>query len=562
MRMSDKAADDDQNLWRSVFTTDGGWSPDVAFADHLSAGAPALAQVGGTLYCVHRGGHEGKRDLQGLAWTSFTPAAARPYVAALETAAKPLAEGSSPQQIAAWEEKLRAAGAALDQARRWTSDTLVDDHGETPPASGDTPALVDDNGTLRMVYAFGLRGSPWPPQLFETTLDTGSGAPRWTNPNGITHLGLTCIAPVMAVLDGQVHLVHLELDERWIGHMVRGADGTWQDFTRPDGTKPDYIRIEGDHLKQEWEEGHGMAASTALAAHDGRLHLLHRTAENPTTVIHSVFDGTDWKETADFEAETGRTAALASFDGVLHAVVPAGEDTLLHRTWTSDGGWTDGTTTLTGHPSTYAPGLLAFKDGPAGQEREALLMVHRGVDPWRPPTPPPVPTPKTPPGVADVSTRGETVHGPSETSYGVTGWSRILHHVAATPATLKDGSRALIASWYATAEYYWLAGYYLDNATGVYQPRIDYGGLWLKKDGDINFLRDVSFRGSMEGGFFRFDTVFADLEPGTYRLSLSSETKKAQGYWYASTGKGVYEDPDTQRWARVQCNAAAVTITL
>ncbi|MFF4457687.1 hypothetical protein [Streptomyces goshikiensis] len=42
--------EDDQNLRRAIYTTDGGWSPAVAFADHLSIAAPALAEVDGALY--------------------------------------------------------------------------------------------------------------------------------------------------------------------------------------------------------------------------------------------------------------------------------------------------------------------------------------------------------------------------------------------------------------------------------------------------------------------------------------------------------------------------------
>ncbi|MFE7302859.1 hypothetical protein [Streptomyces sp. NPDC057579] len=71
---------------------------------------------------------------------------------------------------------------------------------------------------------------------------------------------------------------------------------------------------------------------------------------------------------------------MASYDGKLHAVYPSAEgtDNLRHTTWTKDGGWTE-PKDLVGHESKHTPALLTFKDGPAGSQREALLLVHRGV---------------------------------------------------------------------------------------------------------------------------------------------------------------------------------------
>ncbi|MHB6912463.1 hypothetical protein [Streptomyces sp. DB-54] len=71
---------------------------------------------------------------------------------------------------------------------------------------------------------------------------------------------------------------------------------------------------------------------------------------------------------------------MASYDGKLHAVYPSAEgtDNLRHTTWTKDGGWTE-PKDLVGHESKRTPALLTFKDGPAGSQREALLLVHRGV---------------------------------------------------------------------------------------------------------------------------------------------------------------------------------------
>ncbi|MFD9420598.1 hypothetical protein ACFWC9_38840 [Streptomyces goshikiensis] len=84
--------EDDQNRRRAIYTTDGGWSPAVAFADHLSIAAPALAEVDGTLYCAHRGARQGDKRQLPVRWTSFSPASVQPYVDALDEANKSLPE--------------------------------------------------------------------------------------------------------------------------------------------------------------------------------------------------------------------------------------------------------------------------------------------------------------------------------------------------------------------------------------------------------------------------------------------------------------------------------------
>lgn len=139
--------EDDQNLWRAVYTAHGGWSEGTAFADHLSVAAPALAEVSGTLYCAHRGARQEQRKQLPLRWTSFTPAALVPLVAALEQARVPLPEGASDEEKLEQQERITAAAEALDKARRWAPDADVD-----WLESAETPALVNDNGTVRMVF--------------------------------------------------------------------------------------------------------------------------------------------------------------------------------------------------------------------------------------------------------------------------------------------------------------------------------------------------------------------------------------------------------------------------
>ncbi|MFB6514937.1 hypothetical protein ACFCW4_31140 [Streptomyces virginiae] len=550
--------DDDQNLWRSVYTAEGGWSTGVVFADHLSAGAPALAEVNGTLYCVHRGAREEGEALLPVRWASFTPAAAAPYVAALEKASEPPAEGASQEAVAAWEVKVQAAGAALDRARRWTPDAEVEG-----AHSKETPAVVDDNGTLRMVFSFGvgiLSGGVdvAPQKLYETELDTTGDTPVWTDAREVSSDPFS-VAPALAVFKGQVHLLHLDLLNAQVRHLVRGDNGAWQPFVRGDGTAPDPLAIDA-YLHEEWNKGEGVRATMSAAIHDGRLHLLHCTHADPEKLRHSSFDGTAWTEHDTIQVKAQRTAALASFAGALHAVFPTGKDTLKHRTWTEAKGWQDGAD-LKGHDSTNTPALLAFRDGPPHAAREALLLVHRGVDRYVPPPPPPVPTPPAPPKTAKVATRGETVRGKIVADYGWRAWSRALHRVSLTPATLEDGKKALIATWEAEPEYYWLGSYYPENRGNPY--RVSFSGvLWLKKQGEINFLRHADFSGTVDStGRFRFDTVFADLKAGTYELSVSSNTKKTGGYWYGNQGLEM-NDPDKERCTRLTVSKAYATHTL
>ncbi|WP_328786427.1 MULTISPECIES: hypothetical protein [unclassified Streptomyces] len=126
--------------------------------------------MNGALYCAHRGARKEDNNQLPLRWTSFTPAASKPFIAALEKAAKPPAEGATEEQEAQRQKDIRGAAEALEQARKRTPDIPAGVfEGTTTFGSFDAerldriaevhgfprvekPALVDDNGTLRMVY--------------------------------------------------------------------------------------------------------------------------------------------------------------------------------------------------------------------------------------------------------------------------------------------------------------------------------------------------------------------------------------------------------------------------
>ncbi|KIF03383.1 hypothetical protein PL81_24610 [Streptomyces sp. RSD-27] len=584
--------EDDQNLWRAMYTAEDGWSPAVAFADHLSVAAPALAEAGGTIHCLHRGHREesfgGK--VQPVRWTSFTPASVQPYVTALDEAAQPLPKDASEEQTVAWQAKVQAAAEALEAARKWTPDTWAQGIW-----SAETPALVNDAGTLRMVFT---RTDGWgdanggTPQLYESELtleddeaefpleDDEAERPqddkaKWSRSYPISY-GEGALAPALAVLDGKVHLVHVGFDSNRLVHLVRNPEGGWTPAVEDKGETLKTPYVDSERLRWEWQKsGEGMRANLALAAHDGKLHLVHNAFGE---LMHAVFDGKAWTST-DFETPWGhlpapvepgkgegadvarsrRTAALASYGGKLHAVFPPSEkdadDALRHCTWTEAGGWTR-PVPLTGHDSRNTPALLAFKEGPVGAEREALLLVHRGVDRYVPPAPP---LPPAPPSIADVVSRGTTITGRTVTDYGRAAWSRLRHDVSLTPVTLKDGKKAVIATWDAVAEYYWGFSWYRDDVAGRNTVVVDRGTLWIHKEGSVRQKYADFQGGSFSSGHFRADVLVTDLEPGTYTFELSaSNTHKRGGYWRDE----LSGHPDTEWWTYIAPGRAVATITI
>lgn len=595
--MAEQVQEDDQNLWRARYTTAEGWSPGVAFADHLSVAAPALTEAGGTLYCAHRGARqEGEKRLP-VRWTSFTPAVTQPFVDALAKASKPLAKGATEEQEAQRQKDIRAAAEALEEARKWTRDADAGTTARSGFKSLETPALVNDNGTLRMVFTrvddsrhSNERGRST--SLWETHLDTSDGKAQWAAPQQIRVNASMPLAPGMAVFNGAVHLAFIDAHNEYLQHLVRTTGGEWKAVTGADGNKIPLPyragRITFRNGKRSYEpdvrglDKYGWPGNVALAVHDDQLHVLTRRETGdgfydrdkgaPAQggfLLHAVFDGAQWSDSKfpvssrddGFVTASRRGAALASYDGKLHAVYPAVlSDKLIHITWTKDGGWSK-PVKLEGHDSNNTPALLTYSEGPAGAERETLLLVHRGVDRYVPPTPP---TPPPAPTLADVKDKSQTVIGESLTNYGGEGWSRVKHRVSLTPVTLKDGKKGLIATWEAKAEYYWGWAWYPENYSGEYRPRITFGHLWLMK-GRLDSPRWVEFSGDFDSnGYFRHDAVITDLEPGTYELSVSgSKTKKDHGYWHGSRAALSDGEEDQDRFTRIHdFSAATVSATI
>ncbi|QDQ15195.1 hypothetical protein [Streptomyces spectabilis] len=566
-----KQQEDDQNLWRAVYTAEGGWSPAVAYAHHFSVAAPVLAEADGTLYCVHRGARRGEAEQLPVVWTSFTPAAAQPFVAALEEASKPLAEGATAEQAEQRQAKIQAAAAALTEARKWTPDR----HVWPRVYSAETPALVNDNGTLRMVFT---QVDSWrsgaTPSLWETHLTNEGGRPVWAEPTPIRGTGREYpLAPAMAEFNGAVHLLYVDPQGRSLRHLVRDAQGGWRPVGGAADSKIGQERIPSLQEMKHFRKTSGWAGNLGLAVHDGQLHLVFPHGPSGGYLLHSAFDGDKWgpvqpaspkNAEGEYDRETvqvsRRSAALASFGGKLHAVYPSAKnDKLVHLTWTKDGEWSQ-PVELEGHDSNNTPALLTFREGPVGEEREALLLVHRGVNRYVPPVPP---APPAPPSLADVASRGTTVTGETVSDYGPGAWSCVTHRILATPATLKNGDKALIATVDMTAEYYWGFWWYRDSGSSYSKPHMSSSTLWIRKPGDKNFARHADFAGGRfdSSGKFRTDVLITGLEPGTYEIGLSSsKSVKIGGYWWIEHHFKV--KTDREYYTQIELTKSATTITV
>ncbi|MGW5068987.1 hypothetical protein ACWEQJ_23205 [Streptomyces cyaneofuscatus] len=542
---AEQKKEDDDSLWRAVYTSGKGWSDGTVFADHHSVGSPALALVDGTLYCAHLD------SSRAALWTAFSPAQVQPFIEVVEKAGKPLPKGASEQDKAQRDTRIKAAADALTAARKWTPDTKA---GFTTEL---TPVLVDDNGTLRMLHDHISGGTT---SLWEREFAGKDGKGAWSGP--VDKIGANWSAQAVAVFNDAVHLVCVH-NYKSLVHQVRHADGHWRPATKADGTPVPSVSF-----------GKNIYSNMSLAVHDGQLHLLASTSFNPQgmgmvesgDLLHTVFDGNTWTEPKKIaDAPRARDGAgLASYDGRLHAVYPLSDsDALRHLTWTKKDGWSKGEN-IKGRESNHAPALLTFSSGPKGAETEALMLVGRGI--WRAPErvfvelPEPVQEPKPAPStMADVTSRGTLTSGPKVTDYGNGAWSRVSHQVSLTPATLKNGNKALIATWDATAQYYWGAAHYRDGKAWIQ------GTLWLNKEGSKLFLQHADFHESCDSkGNLHIEVLFPDLEPGTYILTnSSSKTIKTGGYWAGSNLSYNRDDDDDHNfWSRVECSKGKVTITL
>ncbi|MFJ4795216.1 hypothetical protein [Kitasatospora purpeofusca] len=518
--MADQTVDD-RNLWRSVYRREGGWGPDSRFPGHRSAAEPVLVALDDELLCLHLGEPYGKgeHDVLDLRWTGLDPADARRRAAELEVWKERAAEQDDPDAVIA------AAEAAVAEAVTWAPDavvgTAVHYEGGTGvryenAVSTDRPAAAVHDGAVHVLLTVRDAEEPdSPARLVELTYDRPQGAGAdaarvWREGRALPAPGAAGAA--LVAFRGALHAFVPDLGGGV--HCVRDdGSGAWR-------------RVEGQ------VEALAGASSLAAAAHADGVHVL--AADGAGRLVHTVFDGAAWTAPVEVADAVPAGVALASFDGALHAVLPGrGGRQLLHTVF--DGtAWTP-PVAVVGHDSRHTPGLLALTDGPEGDRRSALLMVHRGVEDF---VPPPRPAPPAEPSVTGT---GAWVVGATVEGYGNGGWSRARSHVEAGPAEF-DGNgrvtRGVLAEALVRAEYYWGFCYQADTAAiagraALYEVvAAPDGGERLEHRSDQD-----RFFSATAGAVSRSTVSWPDLAPGTYEVRFTG--RRSGGHWSAPGTPGV-----------------------
>ncbi|MFJ4096154.1 hypothetical protein ACIPYS_31610 [Kitasatospora sp. NPDC089913] len=523
--MADQTVDD-RNLWRSVYREDGGWGPDSRFPGHTSAAAPVLVALEDELLCLHLGEPYGKgeHDVLDLRWTGIVPDGARRRAAELDA----LKERTAGQAGRAEPDAgIAAAEATVAEAVTWAPDAVVDTavhyEGATRvryenAVSTGTPAAAVHNGAAHVLLTVRDAEEPDSPvRLVELTYGrppgAGADAARvWREGRALPVPGAegAALVPFRGTLhafvpdvEGGVHCVRDE------------ASGQWRRLEEP-------------------VEALAGASSLAAVVHRDGVHVL--AGDGTGRLAHVVFDGTAWTapvEVADAVA-VGANVALASSDGVLHAVFPGRGGPRLFHTVFDGGGWTP-PVAVEGHDSRHTPALLALTDGPEGDRRSALLMVHRGVDDFVPPPRP------APPAAPSVTGTGGWVVGATVEGYGSGRWSRARAHVEAGPAEFDDDGRAtrgVLAEALVRAEYYWGFCYQADTAgiagrAALYEVVAAPDGgerLEHRSDQDRHFTATA-------GAVSRSTLTWTGLDPGTYEIRFTG--RRSGGYWSATGTAGT-----------------------
>lgn len=556
--MADSAPVDDQNLWRSVYTTEGGWGPDVAFAAHKSLAAPAVAGMNGQLVCVHRGARPtGGSDpfaeyRMPLRWTSHIPASSVPFAekVAQLTAGTSRSDADAPALSQEKAAELEAAAAAYEQSRKWVPDADV-----PGMLTYQTPALTVHEGAVSCVFTTWVSGQGY--YLNETRLKP-SGS-EWTTPQGIdlrevqkvvaqqqrearygtgTSPMLIPSAPALVSYAGKRHLLWVDTRSRQIFHMVH--DGTWKVLREAGGEDSEY----GEQPKAVATPASGWGSTggnpnLSLAVHGTDLHLVYRKSHDDAQLWHAVFNGTAWSEAAAVTGHTSRrNAALASYDGRLHAVYPAADtEQLVHAVY-ENGVWGK-PKPLEGHNSKNTPALLTFKESPEGDE--ALLLVHRGVDRYVPPVPKPYVAPKIKNTIATSTAR--------MTDYATGAWGKAHHQLTVSSVVFDDGSKGVTARLYGEFYYYWGFGYYSDTGTLT-------GRLKIRKDN--GYIYEQSFSADINGSC-DVTLQWPNLEPGNYQVWIAGGTSKRGGYWFGHRDDLTYKNGI---WSEIELHPIGTSVNV
>ncbi|MFB8236974.1 hypothetical protein ACFC58_10535 [Kitasatospora purpeofusca] len=518
--MADQTVDD-RNLWRSVYRGEGGWGPDSRFPGHRSAAEPVLVALDDELLCLLLGEPYGKgeHEVLDLRWTGLVPDGARRRAAELDALKDTLKDGTAGQ--AEPDAGIAAAEAAVAEAVTWAPDAVVDTavhyEGGTRvryenAVSTAAPAAAVHNGAVHVLLTVRDAEEPdSPAQLVELTYDRPRGAGADTARAWREGRALPVPGAAGAVLVSFRGALHAFVPDLGGGvHCVR------------DDASEQWRRVEGD------VEALAGASFLAAAVHGDGVHVL--AGDGTGRLVHVVFDGAAWTAPAAVEAKVAANVALASFDGALHAVFPGRGGRQLFHTVFDGAAWRP-PVAVGGHDSRHTPGLLALTDGPEGDRRSALLMVHRGVDDFVPPPRP------APPAAPSVTGTGAWVVGATVEGYGSGRWSRARSHVEAGPAEFDDSGRAtrgVLAEALVRAEYYWGFCYQADTAeiagrAALYEVAAAPDGgerLEHRSDQDRHFSATA-------GAVSRSTVSWPELSPGTYEIRFTG--RRTGGHWSAGS---------------------------
>jgi len=276
----------DQNLWYTVWNPDESkWGEQGEFHDCLSRNAPALAQHGDLLYCVHCG--DSTDDLK---WTVYS-----------------------------------------------TNDGWSDDHDILNHSTATNPSLVEFNKTL---YCF-HRGAGSDQSLYYCTFDT---ARKTWNDDIVIKVGDQVHSSVsgcaVAVFNEELQLVYQSGQNHELRHLI--FNGTaWRTNNNPNGTTSDtpalvayrndlllahrgnkdtgmyYCTYDGNSWSTKETQILGIFSSMgpSLAVFDDKVFMVHRSDQPNGELYYSIYNGSKWsdKDTHIDGQSTGAPPALACY---------------------------------------------------------------------------------------------------------------------------------------------------------------------------------------------------------------------------------------------------------
>lgn len=146
------------------------------------------------------------------------------------------------------------------------------------------------------------------------------------------------------------------------------------------------------------------------------------------------------------------------------------------------------------------------------------------------------------------------------TDYGAGAWSRVAHAISLAPATLKNGSQALIATWEATAEYSWGYGYYRRHPPQQC-PTSRAATCGSTATARSCALPTSSAASSTPPAASARTSSFPFDETGTYEVILSSSnSRKDGGYW--PDAQNLEGSAPHNCWTEVDLEKSRASITI